>query len=51
MNVSLVNAAAAMNANARWQEVISENLSASSVPGFRRQQVSFSAVAAGVMRN
>lgn len=51
MNVSLVNAAAAMNANARWQEVISENLSASSVPGFRRQQMSFSAVEAGVMRN
>ncbi len=51
MNVSLVNAAAAMSANARWQEVISENLSASSVPGFRRQQVSFAAVEAGVMRN
>jgi flagellar basal body rod protein FlgG len=49
VNVSLVNASAAMNANARWQEVISENLSASAVPGFRRQQVSFETVQAGVM--
>ncbi len=51
VNVSLANAAAALNANSRWQEVISENLSASSVPGFRRQQVSFASVEAGVMRN
>lgn len=51
VNVSLINAAAALNANARWQEVISENLSASAVPGFRRQQVSFATVQAGVMRN
>ncbi len=46
MNVSLYQAAAALNANARWQEIISENLAASAVPGFKKQELSFSAVAA-----
>lgn len=49
MNVSLYQAAAAMNANSRWQEVIAENLAAASVPGARAQQVSFSSVEAGVV--
>jgi flagellar basal-body rod protein FlgF len=48
MNVSLYQAAAAMNAQARWQELITENLASGSVPGFRKQNVSFSAVAAGL---
>jgi flagellar basal body rod protein FlgG len=48
MNVSLYQAAAAMNANARWQEMISENLAASSAPGSRKQDISFSAVEAGM---
>ena len=38
-----------MNAQSRWQEVISENLSAASVPGFKKQDVSFSAFDAGLM--
>lgn len=38
-----------MNANARWQEAISENLSAASIPGFKKQDLSFAAVQAGVM--
>ena len=46
MNVSLYQAAAAMNANARWQEMITENLAAGSVPGYRKQEISFSAVEA-----
>lgn len=49
MNVSIAQAAAAMNANSRWQEVISDNLAASSVPGYRRQDVSFQAVQAGLL--
>ncbi len=49
MNVSLYQAAAALNANARWQELITENLAASAIPGFKKQEMSFSAVAAGVM--
>ena len=46
MNVSLYQAAAAMNAQARWQELITENLAAGASPGFRKQNVSFEDVAA-----
>ena len=49
MNVSLYQAAAAMNANARWQEVISENLASASIPGFKKQDMSFDAVQSGIM--
>jgi flagellar basal-body rod protein FlgG len=49
MNVSFAQAASALNANSRWQELISENLASSGVPGFRRQDMSFRAVQAGVM--
>lgn len=38
-----------MNANSRWQEVIAENMAASSVPGYKRQDVSFQAFAAGLV--
>lgn len=38
-----------MNAGARWQEIISENLASASVPGFKRQDVSFQSVSAGTM--
>jgi len=48
MNVSLYQAAAAMNATARWQEMISDNLADSSVPGARKQDISFSAIEAGL---
>src|SRR5467141_729580 len=48
MNVSLTQAAAAMSANARWQEVIAENLATSSIPGARKRQLSFSSVEAGL---
>ena len=47
MNVSLYQAAAAMNANARWQELISENLANSSVPGARKLDISFAALQTG----
>lgn len=47
MNVSLYQAAAAMNANQRWQELISDNLAATSAPGARKQDVIFSLIPAG----
>lgn len=47
--MSLYQAAAAMSAHARWQETISENLAAANIPGFKRQDLSFSAIEAGVM--
>jgi len=49
MNVGLYQAAAGMNATARWQEMVAENLSSSSIPGFKRQNLSFGAVEAGLM--
>jgi flagellar basal-body rod protein FlgF len=48
MNVSLYQAAAAMNAQARWQEMITQNLSAGFIPGYRKQEMSFAAVQAGL---
>ena len=38
-----------MTANARWQEVISENLASASIPGFKKQDMSFDAVQSGIM--
>lgn len=49
MNVSLYQAASALNANARWQEVISENMASGSIPGFKKQDLSFEAVKAGML--
>ena len=47
MNVSLYEAASAMEANARWQETIAENMAASSIPGHKKMEVSFRTVEAG----
>jgi flagellar basal-body rod protein FlgF len=49
VNVSLFQAAAALNASSRCQEVISENLASSSIPGFKKQDLSFSTIQAGLM--
>ncbi|MGP8202014.1 MAG: flagellar hook-basal body protein [Limisphaerales bacterium] len=49
MNVSLYQAAAALNANSRWQDVIAENLASSSVPGYRKQSLSTAAAQAGLL--
>lgn len=37
-----------MNATERWQDMVAENISASSVPGSRQKEISFSAVQAGL---
>lgn len=47
MNVSLYQAAAAMQATDRWQELIAQNLASSSVPGYKQQNISFAALTAG----
>lgn len=49
VNVSLYQAASALNANARWQEVISENMASASIPGFKKQELTFEAVRAGML--
>lgn len=46
MNVGLYQAAAALNASARWQDVISQNLASGSVPGFKKQDIAFSSIEA-----
>ncbi|HEY5234465.1 MAG TPA: flagellar hook-basal body protein [Verrucomicrobiae bacterium] len=51
MEVSLYQAAAAMNATAQWQDLIAENLASSSIPGARKQEISFSDVQAGAVSN
>jgi len=48
MEVSLYSAAAAMNATERWQDLVADNLSSASIPGARQQEISFSAVQAGL---
>ena len=47
--MSLYQAAAAMDASARWQEAVSENLAEVSRPGFKKNDVTFSALVAGKM--
>jgi flagellar basal body rod protein FlgG len=49
MNVSLFQAAAALNSNSQWQEIIADNLSSSSIPGFKKQELSVAAVKAGLL--
>jgi len=49
VNVSLYQTAAAMDASARWQEAVSENLAEVSRPGFKKHDVTFSALVAGKM--
>ncbi len=49
MNVSLYQAASALNANSRYQEVIAENLASSAVPGFKRKDVTLEAYRAGLL--
>lgn len=49
MNVSLYQAAAAMNASSQWEDIVSENLAASSVPGYRKKTLATEAVQAGLV--
>jgi len=49
MNVSLYQAAAALDANVQWQQMIAENLAAGSTPAFKKSEISFSTIAAGIL--
>jgi flagellar basal body rod protein FlgG len=44
MEIGIYKGAASMAALEQWQEAISQNIAASSVPGFKKTQVSFSAI-------
>jgi flagellar basal-body rod protein FlgG len=49
VNVGLYQAASALDANSRWQEVIADNLASGSVPGYKQRQLTLEAVQAGFM--
>lgn len=49
MNVSLYQGAAALDANLQWQQMIAENVAAGSVPAFKRNEMSFHSVEAGIL--
>src|SRR5580658_7839163 len=48
MDVSLYQAAAAMNATAQWQEMIAQNLTTSGISGGRKHDAVFADVQAGM---
>jgi flagellar basal body rod protein FlgG len=50
MNIGVYQGAASLAALERWQGIISENLAAAAVPGFRKTEASFAAVLGGTMR-
>jgi flagellar basal-body rod protein FlgF len=47
MQVGMYNGAASMAAYEKWQEAISQNISESSLPGFKKTEVSFSTMDGG----
>lgn len=49
MNVSLYQAAAALDGNDKWQQMIAENLAAGSTPAFKKTEISFSTLVAGAL--
>src|SRR5947209_1220324 len=44
MNIGMYKGAASLAAYEKWQEIISQNIAAGSVPGFKMGEVSFSSV-------
>ena len=50
MNVTLYQAAAALEGNLLRQQAIAENLSAASVPGFKKNDIGFSAISADMFK-
>ena len=50
MNIGLYQGASSLAALERWQEMISQNIGASSVPGFKKSEMSFEAALGGMKR-
>ena len=51
MNIGLYQGAASLAALERWQEMVSQNIGAASVPGFKKSEMSFEAVLGGTRRS
>jgi flagellar basal-body rod protein FlgF len=49
VNVSLYQAAAGLDANAQWQDMVADNLASSSIPGYKRRELSLAAMQAGLL--
>ncbi len=49
MNIGLYQGAASLSALERWQEVISQNISAASVPGFKKTEATFESALGGAI--
>lgn len=50
MNIASYRGAASLAAYEKWQEVTSQNIAASSMPGYKKSEVSFDSVAGDVLR-
>ena len=50
MNIGLYQGASSLAALERWQEMVSRNIGAASVPGFKKSEMSFEAVLGGLQR-
>ncbi len=50
MNIASYRSAASLAAYEKWQEVTSQNIAASSMPGYKKSDVSFESVAGDIMR-
>lgn len=50
MNIGSYRVAASLAAYEKWQTVTSQNIAASSTPGFKKSEVSFESIASDVMR-
>jgi flagellar basal body rod protein FlgG len=49
VNVGLYQAAAALDADQKWQDTVSDNLAYGSLTGYKRQELSFAAMQEGLM--
>lgn len=50
MNIGLYQSAASLSALERWQEAVSQNMTSSQVPGFRKRTVEFSSLEMGQLQ-
>lgn len=50
MNIGLYQSASSLASLERWQEMVSQNIGASAVPGFKKTEMSFEAVLGGLSR-
>lgn len=50
MNIGLYQSAASLSALERWQDVVTQNITSSQVPGFKKRTIEFSSVELGALQ-